>query len=42
MITEVLPVTRNRGVKKATDAVNGMKRYRNGGGKEEGRKYKKN
>jgi len=42
MITEALPVTRNRGVKKATDAGNGMKRYWNGGGKEEGRKYKKN
>jgi hypothetical protein len=42
MITEVLPVTGNKGVQKATDAGNGMKHDWNGGGKEEGRKYKKN
>jgi hypothetical protein len=42
MISEVLPVTGNKGVKKVTNVGNGMKHYSNGGGKEEGRKYKKN
>lgn len=38
MISEVLPVTGNKGVKKVTNVANGTTNYWNGGGEEEGRK----
>jgi hypothetical protein len=38
MISEVLPVTGNKGIYEVTNVGNGMKHCWNGGGKEEGRK----